>query len=426
MVVRERRRVANLVRTACNLDVKSIENEKLLESKDAAFKSYVEEEKAEKAKLTRQHQEDIWSLMSLVEGNEGRGIYTSTEGKHILPNNLLLLKRRTNPQRNLFNSVDILARGGLQALESEVISLRQDREENMFFKKEAENLKRVYEQKELQCKELNRKVELLSNRTSIPTSEHKYANPVIHDSSDQLPGHVHHAEVQGDVTSSKQSPGDREDPSNENRKLHSRFSIIGMIESSDDEDAEEPEWADDIMADLAMIAEGEMPPSLLSTRNVPESPGSRSFSSSGSESRRTNQRSRRLLPSQISVNSVFDRLANPHNFTGVQKQRINSCPSPALNSKEHKISRVKRKEKKSPDPTRFRSRKSHGSPASSDGSKSPGSSSPRSPRSSPISQTLKNYVSSSVYERLQNPVNFTGIQKAKFDLYRRKSKDSMK
>ena len=81
MVVRERRRVANLARTACNLDIKSIEMEKMLQSKDDAFRSHVEEEKAERAKLARQYQEDIWSLMSLVKQSDEDADPTRTEGE---------------------------------------------------------------------------------------------------------------------------------------------------------------------------------------------------------------------------------------------------------------------------------------------------------------------------------------------------------
>lgn len=83
MVVRERRRVANLARTACNLDIKCIDKEKLLQSKDAAFRSHVEEEKAEVARLAKQHQEDILSLMSLVKDKDQNSDIITTEGKHV-------------------------------------------------------------------------------------------------------------------------------------------------------------------------------------------------------------------------------------------------------------------------------------------------------------------------------------------------------
>ena len=81
MVVRERRRVVNLARTACNLDTLCMDKEKLLQSNIAAFRSYEQEEKAERFKLARQHQEDILSLMAIVKTNDEKSDMKSTEGK---------------------------------------------------------------------------------------------------------------------------------------------------------------------------------------------------------------------------------------------------------------------------------------------------------------------------------------------------------
>jgi hypothetical protein len=68
-----------------------------------------------------------------------------------------------------------------------------------------------------------------------------------------------------------------------------------MHTSDSGEDSDAPEWAADIMADLALIAEGKIPPALESLPSLE-------------------------VGSQPEQFSVFDRLNDPVNFTGVQKQ----------------------------------------------------------------------------------------------------------
>jgi len=70
--------------------------------------------------------------------------------------------------------------------------------------------------------------------------------------------------------------------------------ITSEVDSSDSDEI--PDWAEDIMLDLAIIADGRMPSSLLQSQEV--------------------------LEAEAQLNdSVFDRLTNPESFTGVQKQR---------------------------------------------------------------------------------------------------------
>merc|ERR1712238_371042 len=70
--------------------------------------------------------------------------------------------------------------------------------------------------------------------------------------------------------------------------------ITSEVDSSDSDEI--PDWAEDIMLDLAIIADGRMPSSLMQSQEV--------------------------LEAEAQLNdTVFDRLTNPESFTGVQKQR---------------------------------------------------------------------------------------------------------
>jgi hypothetical protein len=66
MVVRERRRIASLARTASALDEKVQESEVAASAKDAAFRAYVDEQRLDAADLAQNQQEHILSLMDMV------------------------------------------------------------------------------------------------------------------------------------------------------------------------------------------------------------------------------------------------------------------------------------------------------------------------------------------------------------------------
>eukprot|EP00957_Ditylum_brightwellii_P000201 16128-Ditylum_brightwellii.AAC.1 len=87
MVVRERRRVAALARTASSLDQRALESEVLAASKDAALRSQLEEQRHERASMAQTQQEQILSLMSLIqeeetEGGDGSNTAAVVSGTH--------------------------------------------------------------------------------------------------------------------------------------------------------------------------------------------------------------------------------------------------------------------------------------------------------------------------------------------------------
>jgi len=134
------------------------------------------------------------------------------------------------------------------------------------------------------------------------------------------------------------------------------------VDSSDSEDEEVPDWAEDIMADLAIIADGKMPSSLLQSQEVLEAEAKLG-------------------------NSVFDRLTNPQSFTGVQKHAKPTRSTRKIDASENSQGSDE-KEKKAEKPTKKSKEKA-----------------PKNTES-----TKRN-----VFDRLLSPSNLTGTQKQRFN-----------
>mmetsp|Transcript_92817 Transcript_92817/g.268026 ORF Transcript_92817/g.268026 Transcript_92817/m.268026 type:complete len:572 (+) Transcript_92817:1-1716(+) len=83
----------------------------------------------------------------------------------------------------------------------------------------------------------------------------------------------------------------------------------GFVHTSDSDDV--PDWADDIMKDLEVIAKGEMPSSLMDSPTVADA------------------------EAQLGNQSVFERLNNPKSFTGVQKQKKKGSQPISKKGKAH-------------------------------------------------------------------------------------------
>jgi hypothetical protein len=159
-------------------------------------------------------------------------------------------------------------------------------------------------------------------------------------------------------------------PSAKSRKPSKRSKTTELdrsfdLEYNSDDSDEVPDWAEDIMIDLATIAEGKMPSSLLESTDVMDA------------------------EARLEENNVFDRLTNPSGFTGVQKQ------------KKHLANRPPKPTQKDPD--------------------TPGSGEERKVIPVQVSESLGKLVISvesesprsnrSVFDRLISPSNATGTQK---------------
>uniref|UniRef100_A0A7S1ZS04 Uncharacterized protein n=1 Tax=Trieres chinensis TaxID=1514140 RepID=A0A7S1ZS04_TRICV len=99
-----------------------------------------------------------------------------------------------------------------------------------------------------------------------------------------------------------------------------------LMHSDSEDDEEAPAWAGDIMKDLALIAEGEMPPALRSTAKKKKRPpvsrkkGSKNKHASESTQGSALKRREGSVSETSSVGgNVFERLNDPAHFTGIQK-----------------------------------------------------------------------------------------------------------
>mmetsp|Transcript_13532 Transcript_13532/g.31657 ORF Transcript_13532/g.31657 Transcript_13532/m.31657 type:complete len:1546 (-) Transcript_13532:1586-6223(-) len=371
MVVRERRRIASLARTASSLNEKVQETESALADKEAAFNAYVGEQRLDAAASAQNQQEHILSLMEMVK--EGRT--EEYERDRSSPNKT---RRRLTLSAEDGNSrLLVLANERIEVLEDQLsetllardaIQRHQEREQSALSK---------LEEKTKECEDLLEEIDglraaLRHIREQVEDDECRIADKL--DKIRQTP-----TKVVQDLVSVALQPSSASTSNRSKRRRTLATSMEGQsftfspgkIESqlnaadSDSDDDEVPDWADDIMADLAIIAEGKMPLSLMQSQEVLEA----------------------------EANNVFDRLANPKSYTGVQKQRNASRSRTTKNNQTSDNLSAKtadEKKKKKEGATLSRKQKENSSKDSSS-------------------------TGRTVFDRLLSPSNLTGTQKQKFN-----------
>lgn len=256
MVVRERRRVAALARTASSLDERAQAAERTAVHNEEALRSYMNEQRRELAALTQSQQEQILSLMDFVRDESGHSETDEAllaEKPHFGPKLLVLANERIALLERQIESL----REEAQTAESYRIQLEdlQDEvkrraDENDDFQEDLSGLRGVLRQIR----------ELLvnaghhgeggdsSDHTSVAILE--TINDALHPRSKSSSSKPRRVQTKGAGRGPKLlSP---------RVKKH-----IELMHSSDSEDVEAPpEWANEIMTDLALIADGKVPPSL--------------------------------------------------------------------------------------------------------------------------------------------------------------------
>ena len=365
MVVRERRRIASLARTASSLDEKVQDAESALADKQKAFNAYVGEQRLDAAALAQDQQQHILSLMEMVKEGREDEPYESTAPSTCDDGNsklLVLANERIEVLKRQLNETQI-ARSAVQE--------HQEREYSALAK---------LEEKEKECDDLIEDIDQLRTALHHIRAEAAFdqnRSIVDADKKTSTPSET----VQDIVTGALHSTsGGKNKPRKSRRKSSLPFKSL-TVETDDlhsDDNEEVPSWADDIMADLAIIAEGKMPSILLESQEVLDADASFETESKSSETESKNS------------NSVFDRLTNPKSFTGVQKQRGNGTrparPSPTIittnafqsvDDTEKKKEKGKKKSKEKP-------------PKHTDDRRS-------------------------VFDRLLSPSNLTGTQKQRFN-----------
>ena len=106
------------------------------------------------------------------------------------------------------------------------------------------------------------------------------------------------------------------------------------MEISDSDDEEIPEWAEDIMDDLAIIAKGEIPPSLKEKKKEKEKKTKKKKKGKTAPTESISKTSKQgtdinetEIPRDDLEGNVFVRLTAPENFTGAQKKAFSERQS---------------------------------------------------------------------------------------------------
>jgi hypothetical protein len=371
MVVRERRRISSLARTASQLDEKVQEAQEVAASKDAAFRAYVDEQRLESVSQAQNQQEHILSLMEMVKESPGeKEELTTTESS----NSKLL----------------VLANERIAVLERQLNEVSLSRDAVQKHREREESARALLEEKKKECEELEEEIDEL--RCTLRRIREELSREVAGETvpSDAPPSAV---KMVQDIVAETLHPSTASAGNKCRRRRSSIAPVMGhspsmtpkikrdamYMHSSDSE--EMPDWADDIMADLAIIAEGKIPEVLLGSQEILD------------------------IENQINGN-VFDRLTNPESFTGAQKQRNMSQATRSTRARSSSNAEVpKGRELNAKQVAESLGRIA----ASKKGKKKESTRKPREKRLSKSDAEKR-----SVFDRLLSPSNLTGTQKQKF------------
>lgn len=297
MVVRERRRIASLARTASSLDEKVLEAEASVAAKEAAFRAYVDEQRLGAAALAQNQQEHILSLMELVK----------EAPEESLPD---VVPKSGSPTAvsGGYSKLLVLANERISALERQLYETQLTRDAVQRHREREESALSALAEKTTECEDFEEEIDLLRAalrriREEIgrgdmgpPSKNEDATDPSIETVVTIVTEALHPSSTSSGSTKSKRK---RSSPSSnvmgQSPSMTPRIKRETQFMHSSDSD-EIPDWAEDILADLAVIAEGKMPTALKDSKEVMEA------------------------EAQLNGN-VFDRLTNPETFTGVQKQR---------------------------------------------------------------------------------------------------------
>lgn len=358
MVVKERRRVATLARAASALDQKAMGAQELAASKEAALKSYMNESKHEKVALVQNHQEKILSLMSIVHQEDQLGQAGGSSRPMSAPDSVVLT----------------IANEKIDALESQIEVLKDENERREVMETREKELVDELKTMTMEYGELMReskklKYTLVKLRDLIKTSgEMSNDEPLFAEQRTAFQQEI--LSLIQDVInqSSVDAPKDSEISLPENKSRRGLPSYA--VDSEDEYDGQEgvPEWAGHIMEDLAIIAAGDIPPSLEQSQRPPLS---------------------NTLLDQNSVDSRYSRSSNRSRRPNVNITPTRSIRNPSPGRSRRSNSSAK---KRSDDPPRMISL-----------DKFLGQSRDASPKND-RSSFVQEYTQKNVFERLQKKV----------------------
>jgi hypothetical protein len=397
MIVRERRRIAALARTASALDEKLQAASKAAEASEAALRSYMDDQRHEFAALSQTQQEQILALMDMVRDDADFSALKDNLGD-------LLGQGQSSESNNAFDpKLFILSNERIKVLEHQLEESQSESNANDSYRVRLGELTTSLDTKSRLCEDLQeeltdlrgtlRQIRDVTSKQAITDSAHEIG--LRADVLEIVRGALHTAHTPSKVM--RRSPRTSATGSTDKASRHFlsprlKKHVELMHTSDSGEDTDAPEWAADIMADLALIAEGKIPPALESSPSLLE------------------------VGSQPEQFSVFDRLNDPVNFTGVQKQ---------VRSKKIVLERSKRS--KSPSHHGQEERKAMSRDIAdrldkivipggevSEATVTPLAAAESSTKAIDQRSIESKSVQRSVFDRLLSPSQYTGTQKGKF------------
>jgi hypothetical protein len=199
----------------------------------------------------------------------------------------------------------VLANERIEALERQVNEMKGDREALKMYKTMEAETRAELTKKDQECERLHEETKQL--REAIRQIQESMGTDLSwRDGIHNTPPDVENSELSMIDMMSKSLKNPSENQVHKRLKVHSRQPVI--LPSDSDDEEEVPPWAGDIMADLAVIAKGHIPEALLKSPDFAAHIEGGNEDIAGNETASANE-------------SVFDRLTNPSNFTGVQKRK---------------------------------------------------------------------------------------------------------
>jgi len=255
MVVRERRRIAALARTASSLDERAQAAEKAAESHEEALRTYISEQRRESAAMTQSQQEQILSLMDFVK-DSGENVDLSEQGfdntNGVDPKLWVLAVERASlleKQLSELRAEADAAESYRSRLEELHANLNLSNQENEDYQEDISGLRAVLRQ--------IREIVVNSGHGGRRETDHANA-AVLEIINDVL--HKRHVSVKKPKRKAPSESSGKGSRRMLSPRVKKHFELMHTSDSGEDVDT--PEWASSIMTDLALIAQGKVPSSL--------------------------------------------------------------------------------------------------------------------------------------------------------------------
>ncbi|GMH93036.1 hypothetical protein TL16_g12518 [Triparma laevis f. inornata] len=350
MVVRERRRVASLAKSISMFEARAVKAERDINmEKDVVDETRCRAE-LEKSEAARDHEQNLTSLMMMVsEAHEGSNPNDDSDNGDVSPQSsrmaimeerVKVLKERVeagNKEREELKAYKMMERALNSALQEKNKECDKVTEERDELKRALRREKQANKEKEITIKREREMMSLTLMDAGVnkqrPQREPPAPPPPQHlqqgrrnSNPGASPSEMQAAAAAARKVKQQHNAGRRlttKDFASPPSGFGDLSRIGGVAPNSDDSDDEEmPDWANDIMSDLALIAEGVVPESLL---NSSEPPGNQTINDENNlmiDADLANAKGGVVgVGRKKDSRGVFQRLMSPSQATGIHKHR---------------------------------------------------------------------------------------------------------